>query len=204
MSIQKQQDTGLTLFELIVVMAVFALVATMSLQALTGTLRTRDRLATVEAETASLTRALALLRADLHAAVPMEFNAPGGRLQSSFDVSRSGDQLALSRSGRVAMPGERSAGLARVIWRFDPARGELLRQSWPSLIPADDLGRSPDVVIADQITGFQVRTLTGQGNWITGPDPALGSGTSSGLPRAVDVIITTAGFGDINTIVGYR
>jgi general secretion pathway protein J len=197
-------DNGLTLIELIVVMAVFALVATMSIQALSGTLRTRDRLSKVEAETASISRAMALLRADLQAAVPMDFSTPNGRIMSAFDLAVGGQELAFSLSGRHALPGEQTAGLGRVIWRFDRGQGLLIRQSWSTLMPADQTSLGPEVVIADQIAGFVVRTLDGQGNWVTGPDPALGSGTSSGLPRAVDVVIDSRVFGAISTLVGYR
>ena len=39
-----QSDAGFTMLEMVVVLALFALIATFSLQALSGTLRARDRL----------------------------------------------------------------------------------------------------------------------------------------------------------------
>ncbi|MDR6267603.1 type II secretion system protein GspJ [Roseobacter sp. N2S] len=197
-------ERGFTLLELIVVLAVFALVATMSLQAMTGTLRTRDRLVKVESQTAEITRVLALLRADLQAAVPLEFHDVNGQIQSSFEIAQGSEQLAFSVSGRFALPGEQSAGLGRVIWRFDRSTQQVLRQSWPTLIPADRASLSPEVVVATGISGFDVRRLDGDGNWVSGPDDSLGAGTSSGLPRAVDVVIDTAAFGRISTLVGFR
>ncbi|GGA29435.1 type II secretion system protein GspJ [Neptunicoccus cionae] len=197
------QQAGFTLIELIVVLAVFALVATMSLQAMTGTLRTRDRLAGVAEQTAQTTRVLALLRSDLESAVPLEFHDVSGRIRSSFDIAQGSVEMAISVSGRHGLPGEQVTGLGRVIWRYDRGAGVLTRQSWPVLNPADRGSVGPQVVVGEGITGFEVRRLDGDGNWVSGPDPNLGAGSSSGLPRAVDVVIDTDAFGRINTLVAY-
>ena len=54
-----RRDQGITLIELIVAMALFALVAVMGLQALNGMLRSRDRLSDMADETAGLSTARA-------------------------------------------------------------------------------------------------------------------------------------------------
>ncbi|MBV1863491.1 MAG: prepilin-type N-terminal cleavage/methylation domain-containing protein [Rhodobacteraceae bacterium] len=202
MSRKTRHDQGMTLIELIIVLAVFALIATLSLQALSGTLRSRDRLVALEENTADITLALSLLRADLQAAVPLVFHTPGGLDHSALEIAPGGQRLALSLSGQMDLPGVSLAGLGRAIWRFDPARGQLTRASWPVLIPATQAALSPEVVLARGIIGFEIRTMTPEFRWITGPDPNLG-GTGSALPRAVEVTLTSVEFGRISTLVSY-
>lgn len=197
-----QADAGMTLIELILVLAVFALIATMSLQALSGTLRSRDRLVALDQKSKDITLALTLLRADLRAAVPLVFHAPDGQDKPAVLIPSRADGLALSLSGRLGLPGEKLAGLGRVIWRFDPRLGEISRQSWPVLIPADSTSLSPEVVLATGITGLEVRQLTPELRWITGPNPNV-SGASGTLPRALNVIVTSAEFGPLSTLVSY-
>ena len=56
------RDRGLTLIELVVAMAVFALVAVMGLQSLSGSLRMRDGLTARAEDSAALAQAIAVLR----------------------------------------------------------------------------------------------------------------------------------------------
>lgn len=196
------KDQGMTLMELIVVLAVFGLVAILSLQALSGTLRHRDRLVEIDKKTSSITMMLSLLRSDLNAAAPLLFHAPDGSIQSAFAINPAQTQLGFSVSGRVDLPGEASARIGRVIWRYDTRQDQLIRQSWPVLIPADTTSLSPEVVLADGITGMEIRTFEPSRGWVSGTDPNV-SGTSSNLPLAVDVILQTADFGRISTLVSY-
>jgi general secretion pathway protein J len=195
-------DRGMTLMELIVVLAVFGLVAILSLQALSGTLRHRDRLVEIDTKTASITTMLSLLRSDLHAAAPLLFYAPDGSIQSALVINPSQTQLEFSVSGRVDLPGEMSARTGRVIWRYDASQGQLVRQSWPVLIPANVTSLSPELVMAEGITNIEVRTLDPNLGWIIGIDPN-NTGTSSTLPFAVNVILQTVDFGRISTLVSY-
>ncbi|MGR3696731.1 MAG: PulJ/GspJ family protein, partial [Roseovarius sp.] len=49
-------DRGLTLLELVAVLAIFSLVAVMGLQALSGMMRARDRLTDADEQAAALAR----------------------------------------------------------------------------------------------------------------------------------------------------
>ena len=199
----RSTDQGFSLMELIVVLMVFALIATFSLQALTGTLRTRDRLVELDETTKDIHLAVTLLRADLQAAVPLAFYGLDGQQSSSLDISPGQDQFAVSVSGRKTLPHEPlTNGFGRVIWRLDRATQTLYRQSWRVLIPADTRSLSPEVPMATGIQSMQIRTLLTQGRWIIGSDPNAG-GTSTRLPHAVDIILTDSHLGAISTVVGY-
>ena len=202
MNRQGTQDAGMTLIELIIVLAVFALIATMSLQALSGTLRSRDHLVALERETADITRTLTLLRSDLSAAVPLLFHSPGGRSHSAVEILPGGQGFSLSLSGRIDLPGTSLAGLGRVVWRFERGTGILSRSSWPVLIPADGSAQPPTVVMVRDIISMEVRTLNADLRWQTGPNPNF-RGSQSALPRAIDVILTSAKLSRISTVVSY-
>lgn len=198
----QRNDHGMTLMELIVVLAVFGLVAILGLQALSGTLRHRDRLVEIDTKTASMTKMLSSLRADLYSAAPLLFYAPNGSIKSALEIDNRLRQLEFSVSGRVDLPGEISAKTGRVIWRFDAGQSQLTRQSWPVLIPGDNTSLAHEVVIADGVLGMEIRTLQPNIGWISGTDPNI-QGTNSSLPLAVDVVLHMSNFDHISTLVSY-
>lgn len=159
---------GVTLIELVVAMAIFALVAVMGVQALNGTLRQRDRLTEIDAEGRDLSFALSLLRQDIGALVPMMFHPPEGGLRSAVDQSADGLELALSIGGQLDLRPELGLGLHRVAWRLDHATQTLTRSAWPTLVPANAAQQSPDVQVLDQVTGIEVRSYWPQQGWVTG------------------------------------
>lgn len=212
---------GLTLIELVAALAVFALVATLGLQALTGTLRLRDRLALLAAETAALAPGLALLRRDLGGLVPMLFHPPAGGSASALALDAGGRVLALSVSGQPDLPAGRGLGLARVEWRLDPARRQLLRRAWPALDPAPGSRPPPETVWLDGVTGWQVRSHWPDQSWREGvaslapaaaPEPgdgdsfltALPDSYSGILPEAVEITLQFDGLGPVRILETLR
>jgi len=196
------QDAGFSLMELVVVMAVFALVAIMGLQALSGTLRQRDRLVEIDTSTAALMNVMTLMRSDLQAGVPLLFHASDGAAQSAFDISPNQNSFAISVSGKQDLPGEFTAGLGRVTWHLDPASGNLTRQSWPVLNPADSGVASPKVVVATKISRLSFRILSPERIWIAGKNMIAGN-VSSTLPKAVEVSLSTQTHGVVRLLVSY-
>ncbi len=178
--------TGLTLIELVAAMAVFAMVAVMGLQALTGTLRMRDRLGARADQAAALSLGLTQLRHDLSAMLPLVFHAPGGGQQSALALSPDGRTLAFSIGGQPDLPPISGQGLHRVEWRFDPARGQLWRRVWPVLQPASPSAAFPEVLMLGPATGSSPNRVTGQLTGLTlrsfWPDQGWRPGVSSGLP----------------------
>jgi prepilin-type N-terminal cleavage/methylation domain-containing protein len=122
MSGRGRADRGLTLLELVVATALFALVATMAAQALSTGLIQQRGIDRTQAQAAALARTLALLRQDLEALVPVAAR-PGGAAGDA-PLARTGGGLALSRLG----PDGR---LVRVVWRLDPGGAGLGRIAVP-------------------------------------------------------------------------
>ncbi|MCP5074290.1 MAG: prepilin-type N-terminal cleavage/methylation domain-containing protein [Rhodobacteraceae bacterium] len=199
---EKAADSGMTLIELVAVLAIFALVAVMGMQALTGTLRARERLDTIEADTAEISLALALLRNDLRKAVPVFFQQPGGDLESAIVVER-GRLLAFTLAGQPRLDGNETNGLARVEWRFEPGSGLLTRSSWPVLLPLNSAARTPKVEVLAGVQGLDVRSYDLNKGWISGVTAVVG-GVSTKLPDLIEVSLRTERFQIIQVLVAVK
>lgn len=197
------RDGGVTLIELIAVLAIFAMVALIGLQSLTGALKARTRLDDIAGENAALARTLTLLRADLGAAVPLTFMPPGTPAEPAVRVTSANATLAVSISVPVTRIGTPGDGMARVIWRHDPAARRLTRQVWSALTPADDTARGPNTTMLDDVDDFALRVMAdADGAWSSdyGSDPAR---APDRLPRAVETTIGTADHGALRVLVAF-
>ncbi|MEZ5714081.1 MAG: type II secretion system protein GspJ [Paracoccaceae bacterium] len=217
-----RRDTtrGLTLIELVVAMAVFALVAVMGLQALSGMLRQRDRAADHAGASAALGQAAGLIRHDLGAVMPVLFYPPEGRAQSALTDLRGQSGFALTVANtRPYAPLGATGLMTRVEYRFDAETGGLYRREWRSAWPATAAERGPEVLVLDGVQALGLRSYwTGLG-WIDGlrfaaldqlraeqgasTQDAEGSGPESysdQLPLAVEITLTTTAFGTITLI----
>lgn len=223
-------DRGLSLIELVVAMAIFALVAVMGTQALTGMLRMRETLAARSEQSAALAQGVALLRADLSALVPMLFYPPErARPQSAIRLTGApgARRLALSRGGArrprdiaaIAPLGTGAGlGLQRIEWQL--RNGSLSRRVWPALMPARADALGPALPVLEGVRDLRLRSYWAGAGWIPGPHPAgLGTGQASGgpgvdedraaaaleaysdaLPLAVELVIETEEFGEITLV----
>lgn len=209
---------GITLIELVVAMAVFALISVLGLQALSGSLRTREALTQRAEASAELARTLALLRQDLDAALPMSFYPPGAARGASA-ILETGSRFALSRSGVTGPDGR--ARLGRVDWTLED--GRLSRQSWATLTPLNPGQQSPAMPVMEGVLALDWRsywrpngwtpglrpprqpsgiqsTQTGQPPETFGQDqagPQAFSAYASPMPEAVELTLITRDFGAV-------
>lgn len=197
------RDQGLTLLELVVAVALFALVAVMGLQTLTAMMKNRDHL-DARAQTASQTSQMfALLRADLNAALPLSFSPPDGTLPAApFTVNTSENTFALSVAGQPALSSDASNGFGRVVWRFDPTEQTLTRRSWPLLVPADAHSQSPAVVVLQGITSLNIESYIAQIGWQEG-DGSIDGVQSDDLPLAVRITFATRSLKGLEIMVTF-
>ena len=217
---QTEAEAGLTLLELVVAMAIFALVAVMGMQALSGALRLRDDLAGRAARVSDLSYGLALLRYDLNTMVPMLFYPPDrAPPQSALVFAPGGQRLAVSVGARPRFPPEPGAAMGRVEYRLEGEGGRLLRRSWPGLTPASAAGVSPDVTVLEGVSALRLRSYWPQLGWVAGAGPAAGlqpvgraqagdadrTGAapevySSTLPLALELTLVTRSHGEITLL----
>lgn len=214
-------DCGVSLIELVVAMALFALVAVMGTQALTGMMRMRGGLQGRAEQAAVLDRSLSLLRADLRALVPMLFYPPERQPPQSALRFRNG-LLGLSVGGQPALLATavtvpQPLGIRRVEWQV---QGDVLqRRSWPVLTPAQSSSRSPAQVVMTGVTGIRLRSYWADLGWVTGAETTgFSSASSTGvaldgdssaaaievysstLPLAVELTLETHNLGQITLV----
>jgi len=208
-------DRGLSLIELVVALALFALVATMATQGLTGMLRLRDSLSTRSDSAAELARATSLLRHDLSNAVPMPFFTPGGGPIRSA-ITEDNQAISLSIGGQPTRHTDMQAQpvFHRVEWIFQPGSGQLLRRRWATLSPLNATSLSPEVAILPGVTEVRLRSFWGELGWVNGVRPPSNAAAqpsnldadggqiattaySSNLPDGVEITLVTEAHGKI-------
>lgn len=198
-----RRDAGLSLIELVVAMALFALVAVMGLQVLNGTLRFQSRYVALSDQTAELSLALTLLRRDLAHAVPMPFVRPEGGPLSSIEMTLPGPVLALSLAGQPSLGETGDDGTRRVEWRHDPRLQTLSRRSWPTLMPQSASQVASEEVILSGVRRLDMRVFQdglGWQNWSELPTNQL----SLALPDAIEVTLDLTGIGLVPLVEVYR
>lgn len=222
---QQKGDCGLSLIELVVAMALFAMVAVMGTQALTAMLRMREGLQGRAEQAAALDRSLSLLRTDLSALVPMLFYPPNRQPPQSALRFHNG-LLSLSIAGQprlqdLATTAPQPLRLQRIEWSL---QGEVLhRRSWPVLTPAQSSSRQEAQAVMAGVTGMQLRSYWPDLGWVIGSagtgfslaspsgEALDGDGSiladevySSTLPLAVELTLETRDFGNISLIETLR
>ncbi|CUH89342.1 PilD-dependent protein PddD [Phaeobacter sp. CECT 5382] len=181
---KRSSERGLSLIELVVAMAIFALVAVLGTQALTGMIRMRDDLAARSDQAATLAEATSLLRADLAALVPMLFYPPDrapprsalrfarGTGRASLKLSVAGqpdfhkDVPRLTAGQTTRQTGPIGLSTQRVEWQLQA--GVLSRGFWPTLTPARSASRSPSVPILTGVQDLRLRSYWPQIGWVDG------------------------------------
>lgn len=216
----QRRDTGMTLIELVVAMAIFALVAVMGLQGLSGMLHIRDRLTELDDSTSELSRAVALMRNDLTAIMPMRFFPPDSPSAEAVGQSTDGRVFSLSVSGQPALGApELSDHLQRVEWRLAPEDGRLFRRVWTTLIPADTQALQPEITVMAGVEDLRIRSYWSGLGWVDGPtnpmlqnrpapsaeedDDRVGPAPenySDFVPLAIEVTLVTTTWGEITLI----
>lgn len=209
-------DRGLSLIELVVAMALFALVAVMGLSTLNGTIRSRDALTLRDDRDRALALTLALLRTDLDRLAPVLFYPPEAPPQSALHADPAAARIGLSIAAPTADGGH---PFQRAEWRLDRATGTLLRSYWPIVTPARADQHSAERAFLTGVTGLRLRSYWGGIGWVEGsaaalmaaaraPDSTDGDAAfarvantySDSLPLAIEITLTLDSLGEIRIV----
>lgn len=189
---------GFTLLELLVALAIFAIMSVMAYAGLSGVLNGRERVLQSLERTAALQKAYVRLRNDLQQLRARPSRDPYGEAQPALALLPDGS-LEFTRSGwRNPLNQPRSA-LERVAYRLD-AEGRLLRTSWQAVDRAQNAPVTEAAVLAD-VEDLRWRFLDGE-EWREAWPIATGSGAPAldAVPRAVEVAITLKDLGEVRLL----
>lgn len=155
-----KQAAGFTLVELMIALAIFALMVTMAYQSVNLLLEAGRRVEEPQAEFQQLQRAMVFLERDMHQlALLRPMNAGAGQRDSNNSIVRpeeTGVLLEFTRGGnpdvawQLRASGLMRSGLQRV--RYVLEDGKLLRQTW-NLVDHADNGQPVSLVLLEGIEG---------------------------------------------------
>ena len=206
MKMPKTPTRGFTLLELLVALAVFAIMAIAAYEGLHNVLFTRAAVEAQSQRLAAVQMTVFRLEQDIEQTVPRgirdEYGEPqpalfGGALASS-------DTLTLTRTGWDNPLKQPRATLQRVAYRLQ--EGRLWRLYWP-VLDRGGVMEPRETLLLDRVQTFKVRFLGEDGTWQDNwPLPTNNDGgetvqhDATTLPRAVEVHLTLEDWGEITRL----
>jgi len=189
---------GFTLIEVLVSMAIFAVISVMAYGGLMVVLEQREYADAQASQWREVQLAMQLITRDLQQLQPRPVRDEIGDRHEGALVARPGSlyALELTRGGWTNPAAQPRATLQRVAYRID--NGELQRIYWPVL----DRTLTTEAVVTtliENVDAFELRLLDAQGGWHTQwPPPGVsGAAALTTLPRAVEVAVESPRFGRI-------
>ena len=197
-----KQARGFTLIEVLVAMAVFAVLAAFCYGTLSQTLLSAEILSERMDRLQALQRTMRMLTDDLQQLAPRPVRDElGDNLRPALDTGfQSGFALELTRSGwsnPIVLP---RSTLQRAAYRIE--EDELVRYHWYTLDRT--LSNEPvSVALLDGVEGVEFRFLEGNDNYST-EWPPIGRPGPLGVrqrPRAVEITLLLAEEGEIRRLI---
>lgn len=193
---ESRLSTGFSLIELLVAMAVFAIMATLAYGGLNSIARTRTELAKQEDAFRDLMRAVGLFDGDLRETVARPILGSAG--QTVPALIGTADHVEFTRLGFANPQAEPRSNLQRVLYELDA--GTLKRGRYAVLDRAPDT--APQIVdLHVETEDLRLRYLDPKsGRWLDAWPPPLATDAAS-LPRAVQWQLRTHNYGEITQTI---
>ncbi len=197
-----KQQSGFTLFELLVAMAVFGVVSYMSYTGLAQILDAREQTNATQQRLTDIQLTFLNLERDLQHVVKRPIrNSFGDYVGEVVGDELADYRLAITRGGRHVPDDFPKSNLQRVGYVLEDEI--LYRITWPVLDQAQDTEPRKKEILTD-VENVEVRFLSDKGEWETSWDSAetpagqVQNTQAIGTPRAVAVKITIKDYGAIN------
>jgi general secretion pathway protein J len=189
----RRPPNGFTLIEIIVAVAIMALVSVIAYRGLSAMLTARERISSENRKLRDLAQTMARIDADFSAAVDRSIRDSYGVEKAAFlgapdGLEEAGAAVVLTRMGAPAHTGK-LADLQRVGYRVKEKRLELL--SWPALDQPPRATPGASTLLED-VSQIELRYLDSQNKWQTKWPQFTQGGPPENLPRAVQVALTLA------------
>lgn len=194
----KRQCQGMTLLELLIAVAVFAVLAALAYGGLNVVMET-SRIASDEAERlADVQRVMSRLAADIEQMADRPVRDAYGdslaALEAEYDKA-AGSRIEFTRHGRHNPAGLARSSLQRVAYQLNDK--QLIRESWVVLDRAQD-SQFYEAEMLDDVTRFEVRFVdsTGEARESWQQDEL----STESLPVVVEVTLELADWGEIKRL----
>lgn len=186
----------MTLLELLVALAVFAVLSAMAYGGLESVLRADRAVQGQAQQLAALQRTLSMITRDLTEIAPRTIRGAYGDEQPVLDATRPG-YLEWTRAGWVN-PAERSrSDLQRVAYGLEG--GSLMRSFWSVLDRAQD-SQPRRTALMDGVTGFEYRLLDPARQWRENWPRSRDAQALAALPLAIEIRLITERWGTVRRL----
>ena len=195
---------GLTLIEILVAMAIFAVLAGLAYGGLNTVMQTRQDVAVEADRLAGFQRSFARLGRDLEQAVPRNIRDVHGDAQPAMtSASETTDEdsedarilMEFTLTGKHLFPGQVRSRLQRVAYAVRD--NTLLRLNWDVLDRAQD-SKPYMTEVMSGISAVDIQFLDEAGQWLQGW-PVNGQ-VSQGLPQAVEITFEVEDWGTLRRV----
>lgn len=194
---QRASDSGFTLVEILVALAILALLATFAWRATASLVEGEAQLAGESRRWQTLDALFARIEGDVGAAVPRAVRVPGGREPAWTGTIGADGQSSFAFTRAGGDPAEPGAEGTRIGYRL--AGGAVEIAYWPHLDRA--AGADPArYALADGIVRMEVRYADDDGEWTDRWPPER----KDGLPAAIAIALTLAEGGRIERVMVLR
>lgn len=192
---------GFTLLELLIAIAIFALLGLGTYRMLDSVLQTDKTTRAHEAQLRELVRAMAAFERDLLQVLPRPARDPFGEPRAAL-LGEDGDNdaLELTRSGWRNPLGQARATVQRVRWQRSGEQWQ--RQYWTVLDQAQD--SQPQVQQAlEGVTELQLRYQDGKGVWHDAwpPEQSKSEEALVLLPQAIELVMQHRRYGELRRLL---
>ncbi len=189
---------GFTLLELLIALAIFAVLSTLAYGSLRSALLSRELSAERTEQLARLQLALLFIGRDLEQVVDRPVRNTWGDTLPALYTPQQDYLVEFTRGGWNNPARRRRSTLQRVAYALE--EGELIRHSWQMLDRTDERPTRSQVLL-EEVTAFELRFLDAQRNW-SREWPPLGADRDKPvqLPLAVEVTLELPGWGRIQRL----
>jgi general secretion pathway protein J len=187
---------GFVLLEMLVALAIFAVLAALAYGALDQIVKARSQIAAASERLRDVQLAVSRLERDLRSAAARPIRDAYGAVLPALSGTRRG--VELTRYGFASPTHEARPLLGRVGWAA--ADGELRSATWDALDRAPSSRGAPRVEL-DDVAELRLRYLDA-GNWLDAwPPPRGPDDAPERLPHAVEFTLVVGGYGEIVRLV---
>jgi general secretion pathway protein J len=190
---------GFTLMEMLIAIAITAMIGLGVWQVLNGVINARDRVNDVADEFAALQRTMLLFERDMNQVINRPARDIYGDVQPALTNRSKPFNLLFTRQGWRNPLGQRRSELQRVAWEYNG--NALVRSYWPALDQGQEDNRRQAQVL-DGLKTFKLRFLDSnrqwQDNWPV-QEPSAGA-KAPALPAGLELTIEHDRFGTLERL----
>ncbi len=197
-----ERVAGFSLIELLIALALFAVIAVMTQQALLFAFSAETGLNDRRAGFLALQRAVARMVQDIANAAPRPIRNANGDMVPLLRLAEDGRLLEFTRGGLPNPAQLRRSNFQRVLYAHVEEDGALERRVWRMLDPAPEAKPAVEAML-EGVEALAFRVYADDAWREEWPDPARPQ-TQNRLPRGVEVVITTERWGRIRRVVSLK